>query len=219
MGSGRVCLVVVTDGRGEYLEQCLASLDLEQFDLRAVVDDSGDPDYGVWLDGMFSTDLAVHHERRCGLATAVRSAWRAALDLDADFVFHVEEDFTFGPLDLPAMVNVLTRRPHLAQLVLKRQAWSEEEIAAGGQIECDPDAYFQVSSSLGTWVEHRRLFSFNPSLIPRSVFGREWGPILEADVSAEVFADPEAHCAYWGARSDPPRCTHIGEFRSPGYRW
>jgi len=215
-----IALVVVSDGRGEYLEQMIPSLAyVKPYDVSVIVNDSGDPEYGEWLDTL-GFDHQVHHERRRGLGAAVQSAWKAAKDLRADFVFHVEEDFVFHkPVPLEHMAEVLDRRPHLCQLVLKRQPWSPEEHAAGGQIECDPDAYTQVTSSLGTWTEHAKLFSFNPSLIPDRVFAQEWGPILEADVSERLFVDPKVRSAYWGAKAALPVCEHIGIRRSAGYRW
>ena len=218
-----IALGIVTDGRGEYLEKCVDSIvdvSLGPFADQFMVDDSGDSEYGAWLDDTFPEFRIHHHDRRLGLAAAVGSAWSLAADSDCEFLFHVEEDFVFTtPLALSDMAEVLRRRTHLVQLVLKRQPWSDEEIAAGGQIETDPDAYTEVATNIGTRVEHRKLFSFNPSLIPRRVFGRGWGPVLEADVSAVLFEDPKARSAYWGRKAAPPVCEHIGVERSAGYRW
>lgn len=219
-----IALGVLTDGRGEYLERCIDSLvdmSLGPFSETFLVDDSGDADYGAWLDETFPTFAIVHHDRRRGLAAGVQSVWATAASYpDVEFLFHVEEDFVFlEPVSLLDMAEMLRRRAHLAQLVLKRQPWSPEEIAAGGQIEVNPSAYSELSSNVGARVEHRTLFSFNPSLIPRRVFDRAWGPILEADVTAELRKARSTRFAYWGRKADPPRCVHIGEVRSAGYRW
>lgn len=218
-----IALVVVTDGRREYLEQMLATLNrVDGIDYRAAVDDSGDPDYAKWLDSL-DFDVVLHHPHRLGLAAAAQDAWTLATRSGADHLFHVEEDFTFSErIPLPRMATLLDRRPHLAQLVLKRQPWSIEEKQAGGQIECaeaQGRTFDEKVSDLGTWVEHRHLFSFNPSLIPARVFARDWPPILEADVTETLYAEPDLRFAYWGAKNAPPLCEHIGVHRSPGYRW
>lgn len=214
-----ITLVVVTDSRADYLARTIESADENlcgPITHRAIVDDSGDPDYAKWLRENYPSFHLVRHPERRGLAAAVGSAWAWAASTDARFLFHLEDDFTFNekiPLDLMGMQ--LDAHPHLAQFVLKRQPWSPEEKEAGGQIEVAPDEY----SDRLYWVEHRRLFSFNPSLIPRWVFAQEWGPVLERDVSDRLFEDSKVVSAYWGRRTDPPRCHHIGEARSAGYRW
>jgi hypothetical protein len=120
-------------------------------------------------------------------------------------------------VDLQGMAQVLEQNPHLAQIVLKRQPWSEEEIAAGGQIEAAPEDYTDREG----FVEHRRLFSFNPSLVARETLRlalAEPGDGLERGVTDTLLRHGYSF-AYWGARDDPPRCEHIGARRSEGYRW
>jgi len=216
-----IALIVRTDGRGEYLEQCLPSLDLTAFDARIVVDDSGDAEYGAWVDGLTAWDATVHHESRRGLGACVASGWRTALDLGADFVWDVEEDFVFlEQPDLPLMSKVLARRKHLSQLVFLRQAWSPEEINAGGLIPCAEQRGVRFEpklTSIGAWVEHRGVFSLNPSLIPRRTMQRLLGAGVEAEFSALLDADPDDRRAYWGYKSEEPRCIHVGERRSAGW--
>lgn len=213
-----IALVVVTDGRGEYLEQSIESLAVEAFDCWIVVDDSGDSEYGAWVDELMQPDIAVHHERRCGLAAAVQSGWRAAMDADADFVFHSEEDFVYGVQpDLPAMALALDRRPTWAQIAMKRQPWSPEEVAAGGFMEMYPEAYREtVTSGLGRFTVHQRCFSLNPCLIPRRIFESGWPDGNEAEQTARLVAQG-FEFAYWGGKADPPVVEHIGETRSAGW--
>jgi hypothetical protein len=190
---------ILTDGRTQYLEQCLKSLlpTLEAFP-HFVIDDSGD--------------------KRRGMAGAVRACWERALESGADHYFHVEEDFTFeNQSPLTEMVEVLERNPRLAQVVLKRNPWSDEEIRAGGQIEISPEDYEDRDG----FVAHRKLFSFNPSVIPRRVLElclAEPGDGLESGFTATLLAHGYEF-AYFGKREDPPRCTHIGLERSRDYRW
>ena len=97
------------------------------------------------LNQYLPVDVHVHvvddTEHRLGMAGAVRAAWAWALEQDADYLLHVEEDFRFIDLPLRAMQFVLERHQHLAQVVLKRQPWSDEEKRAGGQMETNPTVH------------------------------------------------------------------------------
>lgn len=214
-----VTFAVITDGRGDYFERTIESCCefIPRFD-PIIVDDSGDPDYAEWLREGSPGYHFVHHEERQGMAQAVKTAWTVALGTGAEFVWHQEDDFILSePVLIHAMGETLRANPHLAQLVLKRQPWSDEEKAAGGQIELSPGDYTDCEG----FVEHRRLFSFNPSLIRREVIElalAEPRAGLEGEVTDTLLAHGYSF-AYWGARDDPPRCEHIGARRSEGYRW
>lgn len=206
-----VALVVVTDGRYRYLERMLGSLAEYvpyPFGLVRVVDDSGWPVGPTFPDGW---DVIRHGSRR-GLAAAVQSAW-SGLPPAIDMVMHVEEDFVFAaPADVDGMAMTLKEHGRLAQLVLKRQAWSPEEQAAGGIMECHPAEYRQRDG----WVEHTRIFSLNPCLIPREVVDLGWPAGNEAEMTARLVADGWSF-GFWGCRDDPPRVLHIGAQRSAGW--
>ena len=177
------------------------------------------------LNQYLPVDVHVHvvddTEHRLGMAGAVRAAWAWALEQDADYLLHVEEDFRFIDLPLLAMARILNTAEHLAQVVLKRQAWSDEEKRAGGQIETNPMAYTQHERHDLRWVEHSTLFSLNPCLIPRRTLELAWEPggagaeraITDACLAAGM------RFAYYGKVEDPARCEHVGHIRSPGYRW
>lgn len=158
-----------------------------------------------------------HH---LGLAGNVRAAWQWAIDMDCDYLFHVEEDFLFtAPVDLAALQLVLESEPRLAQVVLKRQPWSPPEIAAGGIIEQDPGAYIEVHKwgrSL-KWVEHRKIFSLNPCLIPRKILELGWPAGNEAEMTRRCL-DAGYRFAFYGGKTDPPKVEHIGAQRSHGWR-
>ena len=216
-----VALVVVTDGRGEYLQRCWASLyEMCEYPFSDVifVDDSGDPAYGEWLMNTFPPSLLISHPYRQGLVSSVADAWRAIEhDTEADYVFHVEEDFTFcGPTPIAEMVDLLKADPWLAQVVLKRQPWSPEEMAAGGIIEMNPTEYTDhcrlTDPAHPFWVTHRRLFSLNPCVYPVGItFGGADG--AERGITDRLLADGY-HFGIYGGRHDPPRCLHIGARRS-----
>jgi hypothetical protein len=160
-------------------------------------------------------DDRQHH---LGLAGAARAAWQWAVDHDFDYLLHVEEDFRLvSPFHLNDAVGILETDKYLAQVVLKRQPWSPEEHAAGGIIECHPEDYVSRKNGDLRWVEHRRIFSLNPCLIPRNVFELGWPDGNEAEMTATL-VDLGYRFAFLGERFDPPKVIHVGTERSAGWR-
>lgn len=205
-------LLVVTDGRDDYLAQAVASAEamLPEPARRVMVDDTGSAEHASMLRGLYPRFEVHGAERRRGLAGAVRAGWGVC---DTDFVFHLEDDFTFvEPPDIDAMADVLDATPRLAQMCLLRQPWNAEEHAAGGIVEKDPGDYIDRDG----WLEHTRLFSLNPCLIPRRVYELGWD-----DGNERGFTDRLSllgfTLGFWGRRGDPPRVTHIGKRRAAGW--
>jgi hypothetical protein len=218
-----VC-VVIDDGRPEYLKQTVASLDhVKPIDVRVLIDDSGDKTYGDWLGWTYPNfDEQVHHHQRRGLGGAVRSAWETALEHGADFVWHNEDDMPIAAdIDLTTFIDLLKAQPHLAQVGLKRQPFSPEEIRAGGIVEAYPHFYTEHTDAGVTWIETDHLFVFSPSLIPRRVIEcvlENTDTFLEDNVTKALWRYSYRSC-YWGGLYDPPLCNHIGITRSTGYHW
>ncbi len=186
----------ISDRGSTYLPQCLDSFD-------EMVDTP--------LDA-FTVDDSAH---QLGLAGAVRQAWEWALGKNADYLFHVEEDFTFNePLNLERLRWILELHPELAQIVLKRQAapTNPDELRCGGIIETDPDAYIDRVN----WLEHSKIFSLNPCLIPRKILELGWPDGNESDFTATCLALGYRFAIY-GKRDDPPRVHHHG-VRSAAWR-
>ena len=131
-----ICLLVFTDGRGEYLEPTLDSFaqNVSGSIIHSIlIDDSANESYANWLDARYKDWFTqiVHHETRRGFVGAVQSGWDNLPD--CDFVFHLEDDFTFNAkVNLDELAQVLTAFPYLAQIVLKRQPVNESEKQAGG---------------------------------------------------------------------------------------
>lgn len=195
-----VCLLLIGDGREDYHERSYASLlavlDRSQIDNVVTVDDS---------------------EHRLGFSGAIQAGWERALAHDADYVFHVELDFTFhAPLPLDRIVALLERRQDVAQVVLKRQPWNEQERAAGGIIEQHPDDYTERQDRGDVWTEHRRFFSTNPSLYSTRLCRLGWPqePRSEGVFTHRLLADPLLRFAFWGAKHDAPLVEHIGMARA-----
>lgn len=205
-----VTLLVITDGRWDYLRRTLVSaarhLEYPFADL-ILVDDSGHAE-GPAPDGF----RIVKNPERLGLAGAIQAGWDA-LAPDTDCVFHLEDDFTF-PQSVPVadMIDRLWHNADLAQVALLRQPWSAAEHAAGSIYATDPAAY-QEAFGL---VWQSKLFTFNPCVYPAIV--THDGAGLEADITDRLVADGYQF-AYYGGLGDPPRCIHIGNRRSEGYKW
>lgn len=196
----------ISDRGDLYLNDCLASfqehVDLDLISAHEVFDDSA-------------------HE--LGMAGNAQAAWNWAAETDADFLLHIEEDMRFiRSVPLKEMRAVLTTHEHLAQVVLKREPWSSEEVAAGGQMERAPHLYRQCSDAQHSWMEHQTLFSMNPCLIPRDVFAdMAWVPGaggVERSIT-DACHDVGYRFAYYGRRADPPYVRHIGHQRGDGWRW
>lgn len=207
-----IALVVVGDGRWEYEARALDSLrefiSAGVFSYWRVVDDSGGPSPMAYTGDW---DV-IRHDQRRGLAAAVQSAW-VGLPSDIEYVFHFELDFVLnGPVEFDRMVKTLEANPHLAQLVLKRQPGCPSEVSAGGIIEQHPDEYADRAG----WVEHHRIFSLNPCLIPRRVVDMGWPVSNEAGFTTAL-VNTGFSFGFWGARHDPPRVIHIGAERSSGW--
>lgn len=216
-----ITLLVVTDGRAGLLERTLNTFEQgvtqAPISRRIVVNDCpGDPDHEAWIDTLgFDVHLRPQTGRR-GFAGAIRAGWEAIGD-NTDYVFHLEDDFVFTRhVDLVALARVLDDHPELVQMALRRQAWNDEEIAAGGIVETHPDQYQDCTDGFHWWLEHRMFFTTNPSLYPGWVRDRGWpeGPHSEGRFGQTLFLDAELRSAFWGRREDPPWVLHTGAVRT-----
>lgn len=202
-----ITLMVITDGRWDYLRQTIESADKMldcEFTRRIIVDDSGEqreldfPGYRIVRSGV-----------RRGLAGAIQMGW--SFIGGCDYVFHLEDDFIFpAPVPVMDMIGVLEQHDDLAQMALLRQPWSPQEHEAGGIVAMNPDDYIDHDG----WIEHSRLFTFNPCVYPRRIATLAG---TESQVTERLLAHGYRF-GYYGARTDAPRCCHIGYRRSRGYK-
>jgi hypothetical protein len=218
-----VALMVITDGRRECLQATMrslwfdAQLGLERFARHVIVNDSLDAEFTAWLDDVFAPVFTILHptEGKRGFAGAIRAGWDE-IGESCDHITHLEDDFTFNePVPLERMVAVLKARPDLAQIVLKRQAWNEEERAAGGIVELHPDDFTETVIEGETLTTHRRFFSTNVCVYPTRLCRVGWPqvPRSEGIFTHLLLRDPMLKFAFWGGKFDPPRIEHIGRER------
>jgi hypothetical protein len=218
-----VAVLVITDGRTEYIGDTIASFNAQASGPiieRWMYDDSGDPTHRAWLAEQFPEfTLLWHRQGRQGFGGAIRFAWdHLRRHSTADHIAHVEDDFVFTrPVDLTAMARLLDARPYIVQVALRRQPWNEQERTAGGVVECHPHEYDDREDGDLAWLEHTLFFSTNPSLYRRSLLDVEGWPTgarSEGRYTAAIRArHPGWRFAYWGARDDGPWVHHIGNER------
>ncbi len=213
-----ITLVVMTDGRQNYLSRSLTTVNrLHGLITRRVLhDDTGDEDYRDELrDVMYPHWEVIGPPARSGFAGAYRSMWAWVRDHDTNpFVMTTEDDFRFTrDVDLAGMCAVLAAHPYLTQLALRRQPWNDIERAAGGIVESNPGAY----TDRGGWLEHRLFHTTNPSLMRRDMFtDYEWptGANSEGRFGINLFTDPHIHAGFWGSRGSGEWVDHIGDERA-----
>jgi len=230
-----VVLGVIGNGRFELLQQTVASLEDKvkyPFRIKIMIDDTGDAQYAIKLQETFPDWHIISHPTNQGLSGSIRSLWSAVKLLDAEYIFHVEEDFTFNEnIDIDQMAAILELHPYLTQIALKRQPVNEAEAAAGGFMQQNPHSYSGVyyvkelgddpdgnDAVIWHWVEHHNFFTLNPCLYPWWVthigWEQGWG---EKEFGERLFGNPYLFCAYLGGLNDPPKVTHIGNYR--GNNW
>jgi hypothetical protein len=179
-------------------------------------------------DGQPATDAALWMGMRvctgkpqgfCG-ATAV--AWEAARSNrgeTVDYVFHLEEDFTFTrSVNLDAIAHVLSLDWRIAQMALMRQPVNPTEVAAGGLVESRPHTFTPRWDEQGNqWLEHNAYWTTNPSLIPVSIpRSFEWPLVPECEGRfTQLLRDGGYRFGVWGTGETWVR--HTGERRGFGY--
>ena len=216
-----ITMIVMTDGRGHYLERAAATFDRLTGPIteKVIHDDSGDPGYAAWLRERFDGWTIVATGTRSGFAGAYRSAWSwLRANCRTDWVFSTEDDFLFDrDVDLAAMASVMVLRP-MAQMALLRQPWNRAEQAAGGIVEQHPDDYLDRTDGTHHWLQHRRFYTTNPHLTRlRFIKTHEWPDGLDSEGRFGVglfAAEPLTTCGFWGRRGSGPWVEHIGVDRA-----
>lgn len=224
-----IALLVMTDGRRDELRRTMHSASTM---LRGHIgstwihDDTGDDSYRLQLQVDYPTAGHLGSGERRGFGGALAFAWHEiAVFSSADFVFHLEADFTFNRVvDLDAMARVLSENVQLAQMALRRQAWAPAEIEAGGVVEMHPHAYMACWDLTDRWLEHELFYTTNPHLVRMDLVRRGW-PVVPRSEAAytdyllreglpwEMHGD-RLKFGYWGERHDKPWVHHIGNERA-----
>lgn len=212
-----IALLIITDGRRQYIQDTIrsASMNLKgSFGPLFIYDDSGDGYNHEWLRNNFPSFTLLWNHNRLGAGGAINAAWQQLRTYDIDYIFHLEDDFTFNrEIPVNDMAKVLEDNPHVYQMALRRQAWSSEEVKAGGVIERWPENFVQQDG----WISHRMFFTNNPNIYRKSLIETRAYPNVkesEGHFSLSILnSDPKAQFGYWGQKTDLPWVEHIGVLR------
>jgi hypothetical protein len=218
-------LVVATNGRRGTIERSIPSLAEHvhgPFTQLVILDDSGDLDYAYWLEAHFGLRSEYGFEVHSGGPRGYDGAYRWRMDFiaqsGAQWCFLHEDDFLYEQdVPLVSWMEMMSTRPNLLQISLKRQAWFPHEVAAGGIVEAKPEAFQDVDMDGWPMTAHRDYWTFNPTLF-RAVTAQEvrfpLGAASEWNFhKALMRRQRSGYYALWGATTDAPRVQHIGDER------
>src|SRR5437016_1331942 len=125
MNCNKIALICLTDGRWQYLARTLESAlnagVFEEISEAVLIDDSSEhmpSDLVASCNKRFSKTISRTHDgERFGFCGAIQRAWSSIKGYDYDFVFHLEDDFTFNErVDIPEMARILREHGYLAQM-------------------------------------------------------------------------------------------------------
>lgn len=223
----RIAVLVITDGRRSYLDECVASLTRQVSGITEwwMYDDTGDDVYRSRLARQYTRFNHINGGKRQGFGGAIRASWQhLAAFSRAGWIFHVEQDFIFRTkIDLSQLVQVMTARPNLMQMALCRQAWNAEEKKAGGVVERWPDAFTDDVEAGFPFMRHRMFWTTNPSLYRRDLIHSGWPAVDRSEgvytrqlleCGAVGVIPEEVEFAYWGKRGEHVLVEHIGRERA-----
>ena len=207
-------LLVMSHGRRDLLVQAVNSIDTNlrgRIDRRVVHSDARSNHFNDWLYSWWDGDVVVNTGEH-GFGNAIRNAWN---NIDDDYVIHWEEDFVLTEeVNADLMRWILNTSPDVAQVALKRQAWNEQEKAAGGIVEQDPDSYEEEMKYGYVITKHRKFFTTNPSIYGKNAVDLGWpeGDNSEGRFGFKVW-ERGLYSSFLGGKYDPPKVEHIGYVR------
>ena len=222
-----ITLAVLTDGRRECVKPTVSSL----FDglvgvhyPGVMVDDSGDSEYGTWLEKNCGRWFSYsHHPKRLGISASLRDLWTMAVAHPrTEFVFHTEDDFVVPEkVDVTVLAYALMSQPSLGCLGLKRGPVNDQEQAAGGMCQAHPELFTETRTPSGfAYVAYSHLFSTNPCLIPRAVIESCLSLAeLSEDAMGKALVEQGYHFGLVGRIADEPLVEHVGSYRMEGWTW
>lgn len=219
-----IVLLVVGNGRLEYFHDTVKSTRdyLGNVDAKVMVDDSGSQEVAGELRAFYPGWHHVTHEENRGMAAAVNSGWQAALELDADYVLHIEEDMKLvSEVPLTRACQIVDQ-DDIAQVLFRRQPISPEEQASGCVLATLCANSNHVSEE-HDYTTYDALFSLNPCVIPRRVLEMGWpaGPIgvgNETGQTNKLLAAGYKFAAWGHAHDGQVMVEHIGHTRAEAWQ-
>lgn len=215
----KICIIILTDGRNDYLARTLESLDSK------VVFPEGAEVYKVMVDDWpaerdlktlkklvkkYSIDKLVLNAENLGIDKTVQKAW-SLLPVDTEYVWHQENDFEYlEEIKVLPMIKIL-ENPTIVQVALVRQPWFDDEKDAGSLLKTRPGRFRQASVSNIDVVIHRDHFTHNPS-----IYKSKWTEQLEGYTEYKfkdhlLEKNGVLYFSYLGKLEDAHKIVHIGE--------
>lgn len=224
----KIDLLITTNGRKEYIVPTIDSWKNfieSNVNKKMIIDDSGNPEYRQWLAETFPDfEIIALGEENMGFSYLLKT-WTTSLEFKSEYMLLLEDDFLLlDNIDLQTILEVLDNNASLLEMTLKRQAWSGEEIAAGGMIEriYKKEKFIQHDG----WFTQREFFTTNPSFINinrlREYAKQIYQPdeiISEGEFGSRIFnSNPDVYSAFWGNVFDTHKVEHIGHIRTGVYQ-
>ena len=218
----KLALVVVGDGREEYLRRTVKSITEHvryPITSRIMVNDEAAPDYMNRLETIYPEFVIAHTNRR-GMAGAVQMGFDMARSVDPEFVLWVEEDMELtATLPIARAAAVFRGRDNLAQMCFRREpvGGNEHEALHGDQLAaiCGQSAFIARHDEFTT---HDFIFSLNPCLIPAKILDYGWDADNEAGMTRKLLELGYVFGS-WGHPGDGQSwARHIGERRGNGWK-
>jgi hypothetical protein len=215
----RIAILLIGDGRDELRAATIESFLAEVYGYRlGYVVQVDDHRHEMGFGGAIQTGW--HY-----LSTALREAALEGVPAPFDYVFHLEEDWSFAePIDVRWLAAILDGGgpvlPALAQAALRRGPVNAAERAAGGVVQAWPSEYvdcgiLSVEGGAVPYLAHRLYFTTNPSLYRSSLMMLGWpdGPRSEQTFTeaCKLFG---YSFALYGKRDHPPSILHTGHTRT-----
>jgi hypothetical protein len=215
----KICVIILTDGRNDYLERTLESLSTQvNFPegaeiYKLMVDDwpeERDSKLLKKLAKKYKIDKVVLNEENIGIDKTVQKAW-SLIPADIDYIWHQENDFEYlKPVNVAQMIQVLDS-PSIVQVALVRQPWFEDEKDAGSLLKTRAGRFRQASVSNIDVVIHRDHFTHNPSIYKRHWIEQLPGYTEYAFKDHLLRKNGVLYFSYLGKLDDPYTILHIGE--------
>lgn len=226
----KIAWVTLTNGRKNYMEESRLSWYLNlQGDIykEIIVDVSYDDEYRYWLKKTYPSaeiisipkDEKKPNSWEEGIKSAYEFFFNIVHNTECDFVFHLEDDFILlRPLFLNDLIKILNYDLNISQVYLSRQPWTKEEADYGSVLNYYRNLGFNllgVTIDNLSWVEHRALFTFNPSLYRSSIsnLSLSLNNNPELSMTQSVFSNELAKSASFGTEDDLNFVEHIGRNR------
>lgn len=215
----KFCVIIINDGRNDYLAETLKSFKEnvvfpEGSEVcKILIDDwpyDRDEKTIKKLAKKYGIDKLVFNPENIGVNRTVRKVWSLVPE-DVDYIWHQENDFTFlEKVNIQELMTVL-ENPIIVQCAIVRQPWFEDEKQAGSLMNTRSGRFKQANAAGVDVVLHKDHFTFNPSL-----YKRNWlvdlEPFGEYELKNYLIArNPALWFAYYGKKEDNHRVLHIGE--------